>query len=270
MIKDFDELVKDNYQNETIEYNFHSHNYLCGHAFGTVSDYVSEAIKQGLKVIGISDHGHVKIQNYNSYIGLEEIDSKYLPQFDEAIKKYGKDITIKKGLEIEYVYDNDDYYQKLLSRLDYLILGMHHYLYNGELKMVFSGAKTVDQAICYYNTMIDGIKSGYFKILAHPDVMVGSYYGNCPKAVLDKLEEAVTEAIKNNVLIEINVNGYRSNGRVYPTDELLDLLVKYNAKTVIGSDNHLPGVLVDDCTKKMVKLAKIKGINIAKLNEIQI
>ena len=41
--------------------NYHSHVALCGHAEGTVEDYVLEAIKHNYEEIGISDHAPIPV-----------------------------------------------------------------------------------------------------------------------------------------------------------------------------------------------------------------
>ena len=41
--------------------NYHSHVALCGHAEGTVEDYVKEAIKHNFEEIGISDHAPIPV-----------------------------------------------------------------------------------------------------------------------------------------------------------------------------------------------------------------
>ena len=56
MIRKFKEIRDEEAEKIRILYNYHTHNYLCGHAAGTVCDYVREAVKNGMKSIGISDH----------------------------------------------------------------------------------------------------------------------------------------------------------------------------------------------------------------------
>lgn len=47
MIQKFGEIEDKEAEKVRITYNYHTHNYLCGHAAGTVCDYVKEAIKNG-------------------------------------------------------------------------------------------------------------------------------------------------------------------------------------------------------------------------------
>ena len=41
--------------------NYHSHVALCGHAEGTVEDYIKEAIKNNYEEVGISDHAPIPV-----------------------------------------------------------------------------------------------------------------------------------------------------------------------------------------------------------------
>ena len=40
-----------------IDYNYHTHTFRCGHAYGTDEEFVLEAINQGFRFIGFADHG---------------------------------------------------------------------------------------------------------------------------------------------------------------------------------------------------------------------
>ena len=56
-----------------INYNYHTHTRRCGHAVGTEEEYVVNAIKAGIKILGFSDHAPYKEpnpserMNYNQY-----------------------------------------------------------------------------------------------------------------------------------------------------------------------------------------------------------
>ncbi len=270
MIEDFEKVVGNDYKNVKVEYNFHSHDYLCKHAVGDVYDYVNVAVQNGLKVIGISDHAifPALYGAHLPYLDVKDIDALYLPQFEKAEKAFSGDIKIKKGIEIEYFDGNDDVYKKLLEKLDYLILGEHFVPYNGGWSFAFS-SHTEEEAIYLYDVMIKGVKSGYFKICAHPDVV---FSGVCPKTekTLAKMDELISECVDNGVLVELNANGIRSNGWRYPTDELVEICKKRNAKVIVSSDNHKPEYLCDDYMKKLLCYAYKKGLNVAKAEDINV
>ena len=115
MLKNFD---KTNTDNVKVISNFHTHNYLCGHAFGTVADYVKEAVANGYKTIGISDHFSSHNDREPVYIDWNTLESDYLPQFNEANKLYGDKIEILKGVEVAYYDGAFEYYrQKPLKKI---------------------------------------------------------------------------------------------------------------------------------------------------------
>lgn len=261
MIKVFDEITADDLLDVKTEYNYHSHNYLCGHATGTVCDYVKVAVENGLKSIGISDHFALPVLSV-PYMNYDKFKNEYLPQFDEAEKKYGDKIKIYRGLEIEYLPGYDDLYRKLLRDADYLILGEHVYLCDGKICNSFTDKDDLNGAIAYFDNVAEGIKSGYFSILAHPDLI---FYNNLKPdgRVLEKLEETVKLCISHGVKVEINGQGVRANGFGYPTDYLLKICKKLNASVVVSADCHSPEALCDTVVKKLYAVAKKTGLNIA-------
>ena len=94
--------------------NYHTHNFRCNHAIGNVEDYIKIAIEEGFDEIGISDHLPHPGKNIDneSRMTYEEIP-EYFAEIDEAIKKYGDKISIKKGIEGEYFEDFKWFYEEL-------------------------------------------------------------------------------------------------------------------------------------------------------------
>lgn len=75
-------------------------------------------------------------------------------------------------------------------------------------------------------------------------------------------ETVVAEAKLSDVPLELNANGVRSHGGKYPTDLLIELCKKYNAKIIISSDCHEPQGLCDECVLKLYAYAKKQKLNI--------
>ena len=270
MLKDLEETVGEDYEKVKTEYNYHCHNYLCNHAVGNVYDYVKEAVKNGLKVIGVSDHAvFPALEDANlPYLNVKDLDKLYLPQFDEANEAFGDKITVKKGFELEYLENSDDVYENLLKKVDYLILGEHYVKIDGRQLFAFS-EHTVSDAVRVYDLMIKGVKTGYFKICAHPDLIYSRTVGDDGR-VLDKLTELIAECKEKGVLTELNANGLRCNHGWYPTDELVNICKKLGAKVIVSSDNHRPKWLCDEYMKKLLCYAVKKGLDVAKREEIKI
>ncbi len=262
MLKNFDKITSSGGCAATIKSNFHTHNYLCGHAGGTVSDFCKVAVEHGLKALGISDHCAPPIGwVHNPTFSVDRFFAKYLPQFDEAEKLYGDKIKILKGVEIEYFDGYDDYYRKLLGSLDYLVLGQHDYMNGDVRKSVYADGTDESDAIAYCDNVKRGLRSGYFALLAHPDII---FYNGI--SITDKIatafDDVVKTAVKLDIPLELNANGIRSHAFRYPTDLLIELCKKHNAKVVVSADSHSPNEMCDEPMYRLCAYARTTGLNV--------
>lgn len=260
MLKDYDKYAA-NADGVKIKSNFHTHNYLCGHAGGTVYDYVREAVKNGMRVIGISDHCVPPLDNCEPYITPATLGDEYLPQFDKARAAFGDKIEILSAVEIEYFAGNDGYYETLLDSLDYLVLGQHEYVHNGVRKSPYWGDIDERDVVRYCDILADGVRSGFFSVLAHPDLIL-YHRPRITAAVTDGLERVVTAAKSCGVAVELNANGIRSHGFRYPTDTLVELCKKHDAPVAVSSDAHSPDILCDEYMRGLYAYALAKGLNV--------
>ncbi|MGD9604555.1 MAG: PHP domain-containing protein [Bacilli bacterium] len=247
--------------------NYHNHTYLCKHAIGEPKDYVNKAVENHYTEIGISDHGPL-VPGWGLRMTLEQFYNVYLPQIDEAIAVYGNKIQIFKGLEIEYLENYEEFYQNLLLKLDYLILGQHVCYFKNKIHDIyhFMNEETLES---YKDLVIKGMASGNFKILAHPDVFMykHKFWDSKAQEISQQIIEA---AIKYHVLLELNVNGIRrgpiitENNEItyiYPRIEFWRLVSQYpNALTIIGEDNHEPSLTNDEACEVAREMAERLGI----------
>lgn len=258
-----------------IKDNFHTHIYLCKHAVGNTENYVKKAINLGYEAIGISDHGpileHYKTKFYSRRMNFDEYHNIYLKELSEAKEVFKEKITVLGALEIEFYDDMIDTYRKFLSELDYLILGQHNIkLPDNSFKTVYQ-CSTLEHLELYTNTVIKGLNSGFFSILAHPDIFM-MFYQKWDEHAKNATIQIIETAIKNNVLLELNANGIRK-GLIttiegirtykYPRIEFWRLVSEYkNAKIIISDDAHEVHHLNDEATHKAYDLAEKLNLNI--------
>lgn len=250
--------------------NYHTHHYLCGHATGNVEDYVLEAINNNFSEIGISDHGPINADAFKR-MNIDQFENIYLKEINKAINKYGHQIKIYKALEIEYVKGDDDYYKKLLESLDYLILGCHYYEGERILHEYSTYSLNTHEKLERYTRLIEeALDTKMFKILAHPDLFINGYgeldlFGEeCVKRIIDAV-------IRNDVLIEFNAGGIRSNKRfdeegnpryAVPNDKFWKIVSNTNAKVIVNSDCHNPNELNDEAFQKANELVHHYKLNV--------
>ena len=110
--------------------------------------------------------------------------------------------------------------------------------------------KTVEEINMYASYMEDAMESGYFDIMAHPGLYLNSYEN------FDKNAEIVARricrsALKHNIILEYNANGYRRGGKNtengffpnYPRHEFWKIVKDYGCRTIFSSDAHNPSFL---------------------------
>ncbi len=193
---------------------FHVHTYRCGHA-ENISDetYIKKALSIGASGIWFSDHAPFPEDIFRGRMKYSELD-EYISTLTNLKKKYSDRISVHIGLEIEYLpsYDNRGYYNYLLNdkKIEYLLLGQHMAeVKNGEY--TFQWDKKYLSANEYHalgNAEIQGIRSGYFSVIAHPDRIYRrkkDWDDKC-QTIADLI---INTAIKNNVLLEQNEESKR-------------------------------------------------------------
>ena len=93
--------------------NYHTHTSLCGHAEGSMKEYVERAIKNGIEVLGFSDHAP-HLYPYNNTITNVRMSAdkafEYVQSIKDLAREYKNDIKILLGFEMEYYPDfyNED------------------------------------------------------------------------------------------------------------------------------------------------------------------
>ena len=265
-----------------IKRNYHTHMKYCNHAIGEVEDYVLSAIKNKYVELGMSDHAPIYKNAFNDddwnrlycyeNMTLETFD-KYLKDIEYCQNKY-KEIHILKALESEYIDEYYDYYKELKDKLDYMILGIHFYKYNGKFIDTYNDLdySNIDG---YLDIAIKGMESGLFKYLAHPDLFFISYKDKNGNHVFDdkckEISKSIIEcAIKNDIYLELNVNGLkfskdRNNNKSwkYPLYDFWNIAKDYkDLKVIIGVDCHDPILLGSDNIRLVEEFKDELGIKV--------
>ena len=234
--------------------NYHTHTYRCGRAVGKDEEYVLEAIKEGIKILGFSDHISYPNLPQKGIRQDYEMLSDYLSSINELKQKYHDKIKIHVGFEAEYFPRFDSYYHELLdnSGIEYLILGQHCYLNDNNEYIFYNSLHNDYQNLKrYVDDVVVAMNTHLFSYIAHPDIILNSF-DIIDEKVLKEMKRIVDESIRLDIPLEINVAGirYREKGNqnligfisknYYPYDEFFKLVGESGAKVIIGVDAHDP------------------------------
>lgn len=252
--------------------NYHTHTPLCGHALGeSAAEYAKTAYDNDLEILGFSDHAPFKDHDFGCRMSYDDL-TLYLQQVDDLQKEYAGRMKILKALEIEYLDEytgKNNYYEWLLNekKLDYLLLGEHFFRdAKGEMYNIYN-IPSINQIIDYAKACAQAMDTGYFKIIAHPDLFGVNEFAW--SSIQEKASDIIIEsAIKNNVIIEFNANGYRRGIKEYPDGErymyplvqFWEKVSRTNAKVIVSSDTHNPVEIWDYAMNQSYDYLKSLGI----------
>ncbi|MCD7893784.1 MAG: histidinol-phosphatase [Erysipelotrichaceae bacterium] len=247
--------------------NYHTHTKRCYHAIGNEEDYILNAIKGGYTELGFSDHTPWRYDSsYHATMRMEEdklLD--YVNTLRQLKEKYKGQINIKIGLECEYFPKYMPWLQQTIKdyKLDYIILG-NHYDESDEYGIYFGGELTKQQLNKYIDLCIEGLNTGLYSYLAHPDL---AYYDKDIHYYKTQMKRLCQAALDTDTPLEFNLLGYKYH-RHYPSKVFFELAKEMGNKVIIGSDAHDPLVLSDMQTYNKAK-AYLENLGIELTEEIR-
>ncbi len=225
-----------------IKANYHTHTVRCKHARGSEREYIENAIKNGFSILGFSDHVPQPFpEGYVSPIRMDMSEAEdYIETIESLKKEYEGQIEILTGFEVEYF---PKYFDALIDKLrslqkvDYIILGQHNI--PDEIGGFYCGEPTGDvrKLKAYVDQCIEGLDTGLFTYLAHPDLI--NFKGD-KDIYLDEMRRICEYSIKNDVPLEFNMLGFRLC-RNYPNESFFKMASSMGCRFIIGCDAHDPG-----------------------------
>ena len=231
---------------KTRAYNLHTHTKRCNHASGEDREYVEAAIKAGMKVLGFSDHcpQFFPVDDYYSgFRMLPEQAFEYAESVRALQREYAADIRILLGFETEYYPETFEALMDFIRPLglDYMIMGQHFVgnEYDEDSYYAAGEGKREDYLERYVRQVEEGLTTGAFTYLAHPDIV---WYRGDPEFYKQQMRELCRFAKDRDIPLEYNMLG-RMNRRSYPDSIFWDIAAEAGCKAVIGYDAHEPGML---------------------------
>lgn len=243
--------------------NYHTHTWRCNHASGTEEDYVKAAIRNGMKILGFSDHTPYFFEG-DYYSGFR-MKRELLPDYAQTVrvlgKQYAERIDIHLGVECEYYPKHFADTLALLrdNGVEYLLLGQH--FIRNEYDATYGGVPTSqeEELKIYCRQTMEAMNTGLFTYFAHPGLL---HFMGSGKVYKTYMRELCREANRCGIPLEINHEGLRKD-RWYPNPLFLEVAAEEGCKMVMGCDAHYAGALNEPEThKKAEKLAKDFGLTV--------
>lgn len=227
----------------------------------TLEEMIEQAERLELKEIGISDHliVHKNISKTENYEHLKKLSFtnfqdayEQCSQHIENLRRLQKEhqIKIRVGFETDFfIYDGwYEEFETLIQKLDhdYLING-NHFLMNESGENIFDityivkNNKLKDKLKLYikrhFETMEKAVRSNKFSFLAHLDYVkkLSEYqetdFDDEIKNVINALRETQTGS-------ELNTKGLRRSTAFYPSNNILEELIRSDIPLLVSDDAH--------------------------------
>lgn len=251
--------------------NYHTHTYRCHHATGTEEEYIKTAINGGIKYMGFSDH--IPCTNPDGS------ESRYRVYMDDRFnysrkvlslkEKYKDKIDIKLGYEAEYLPWAFDKMLEVCEETDaeYLILGQHIIGdEKGKEYVSILNSDSEEKLEDYVRLVTEGMRTGYFSYVAHPDVI--NFTGD-KEIYLKHMRKICDASLETDVPLELNFLGIRDE-RIYPNSDFWELVGEVGCDVVYGFDAHSVKSAYDgESLKKAEEMREKYGLNVLEIPPIR-
>lgn len=246
------------------KFSYHTHtNFSDGK--NSIEEMITQAEKQGLEELGISDHliVHKNFKQCPSWKDLSTINASHIyndcfKKTTEAFKKHADNvrkiakkhsIKVFVGAEVDYfTYDGwEDEFKQLKKDVDcdYFITGNHFYETSDELPVhpIYTGKyyachkNQTDLIKRHFKTLAKAAQSGLFEFIAHVDYMRKTpHYNN---KIFDQDKIALIKICKQcNATLEVNTKHVPANEETSPNLWWLKEMKKFNLPILLSDDAH--------------------------------
>jgi histidinol-phosphatase (PHP family) len=250
-----------------MKFDLHTHHDRCGHAQGSIRDYIEAAIAGGLSVIGISDHSPYFGSNEDRPQPAIAMATSEFPRYVEEVlrlkREYEAKIDVLLGVESDFFPEYADIYREEYKKypFDYMIGSVHLSggvsIFNRNRWKKLNEQQKIEHKEEYYGLIQQSARKGMFHILGHIDAMKG-FYPAFSDIQTPKVNETLKVIGECGVAIEINTSGSTKDvGGWYPSDEILERALHYGVEVTFGSDAHVPSRVGDEWELVQKKLQEI-------------
>ena len=231
--------------------DYHIHTPFCGHAGGTLEEYVLAAMKLGLPEMGFADHLPLFHLEDPSLAMSHEDLPLYVEQV-RILQRAHAGFPIRLGIEADYISQHADDLAAALARYEFdYIYGSVHFIGGwgidqSRFKFEFERRDINEVYEMYFGLVMEAARTGLFDVMTHLDVV--KKYGHRPTADMKPLYDRVaTTLAKSRVAVELNSSGlHKPVGEIYPGMDILEILHEHQVPITFGSDSHKPDHVARD------------------------
>ena len=242
--------------------DYHTHNVRCGHARGTIADYVHRAEEVGVREIACTDHLPIDDRfGVESRMPVAEF-SAYLDEVQEAADAASLPVLL--GVEADYYRGCEASLESMLNRHPFdVVLGSVHFRDYFSTDPIRRGVSDPDHPEAlwneYFTLVAELARTQLYDIVGHIDLPKRFGMSTDPALIERSAGKALDAIAEAGMAIEINTSGaIHPMQEVYPGLTLLRWARERDIPLTFGSDAHDPH-RVGDGFADAVALAREAG-----------
>ncbi|HOT46406.1 MAG TPA: histidinol-phosphatase HisJ family protein [Spirochaetota bacterium] len=225
--------------------DYHTHTARCGHAYGTVEEYIESALSRKIREIGFSDHAPMPEAEREGYTMSAAEVEPYIASLEKHRRRYKERISVRIGFEVDYPLLGsfaDSYFTD--PRIDYLIGSCHFidgWAFDHPDFIDEYGKRDIDDIYGRYFSIMEAMAAArLFDVIGHFELVkkFGFRAVRDHRPAIEKIARLLAAA---GTAVEVNTAGMAHEAReMYPADGILKILFDCNVPVTLGSDAHRP------------------------------
>jgi histidinol-phosphatase (PHP family) len=225
--------------------DYHVHTALCGHAEGSMEEYVCSAIRKGLQEICFLDHFTKRTYDRKHSMTVTELPF-YYNEARRLQEKYHHRIKVKVGLEVDFNPELITAIEDIVGSFSFDCIGASvHFIDDWNIVSHHQADRYDKEDLIklghlYAECLLDMMRYDFFDILCHIDVI--KKFGHTPlRSFMSDKTALFAEIKKGGYAVEVNTSGYDHPVREsYPSLNILARLCEAGIPITLGSDAHRP------------------------------
>ncbi|HWI22297.1 MAG TPA: histidinol-phosphatase [Baekduia sp.] len=213
--------------------------------------YRAAATERGIAELGVAEH----IYRFNQSLAVWDHElwrQESHDDIDEYVEFVRSQTDLKLGIEADFIPGREEQMRDLLEAREWdYVVGSVHFLGEGALDYakydVWNSGRSPEYVWSTYFTWLGEMAAtGMYDIMAHPDLV--KHWGSerpWPEGDLRRYYDLAMEQIAaSGIAVEMSTAGLRKPvGELYPSRQLLEMVVDAGNPIALSSDAHTPAQL---------------------------
>lgn len=210
-----------------------------------MKDTIHHAMRLGISEICFLDHLIVHGPGMKHSMAVQEV-----PLYMQAIARFKREyrdrITVRAGLEVDFIPEKINLITDILERFDFDMIGASvHFVmgYNvaSRRELPPMGNKEKKEIVVRYFEALDRMLDyDFFDVICHPDIVKKTGIG-IHEETEPMIDRILTRVSEKNITLEFNVGGWdHPIGDSYPSQAFAQKCHKKQIPFTLGSDSHKP------------------------------